>query len=88
MKKILCSVKDTAVQAFGPVFVMNTREEAIRSLKHEMNRAESTAPAKQFPDDHELYQVGEWDEVNGKITDTDNTYPELIVRCKDLIQGA
>lgn len=82
--KIICTVKDTAVQVFGPVFLMHTAEEAIRSLRQEINRAESHAPVKQFPDDHELYKVGEWDEQKGAIQPLEQ--PELIVRCKDLVQ--
>jgi len=83
VNKIICSVKDTAVQAFGPVFLMHTTEEAIRSLREAVNSQQTDTPVKKFPDDHELYKVGEWNETSGTIKPN---APELIVRCKDLVQ--
>lgn len=81
MMQIIVSVKDTAAQAFGrPVFVPSAAV-AIRSIKDEINRKDSTDDLAKHPDDFELYQLGTYDDSTGII---DSTMPELIVRAKDL----
>ena len=81
MIQIIVSVKDTAAQAFGrPIFVPSVAV-AVRSLRDEVNRKDSTDDLAKHPDDFELYEIGSFDDSTGIIEVID---PRLVARAKDL----
>lgn len=82
MITIIVSLKDTAAQAFGrPIFVP-TAAVAVRSVRDEVNRFDSTDDLAKHSDDFELYELGEFDDSNGEMNI--HPIPVLLVRCKDL----
>lgn len=79
MITILCSVRDSAVNAFmQPIFVRAVGE-AVRSFADEVNRPES--PMFKHPDDYELYEIGVFDDSNGSVTMLPE--PRSLARGKD-----
>ena len=79
--RTIVSLKDTATQVYGSPFVVHLPAEAVRSLRTEVNSKEKSAIAL-YADDYELYSIGEFDELSGKIVPLD--VPSLICRAKDL----
>lgn len=81
--KLICAVKDLAIQAFGNPFVVHTAGEATRSFRDEVNRKDGQSAVAQHPEDYELYVLGEYDATTGELN-VDKEHPALIVRAKDL----
>lgn len=82
MQLVIVSVKDTAAQAFGrPIFVPAVAV-AIRSLRDEVNRKDSSDDLARHPEDFELYELGIFDDQAGTITPT--VPARLLSRAKDL----
>jgi len=76
MKLVLCSVKDSAADAYGrPMFVPSTGV-AIRSFSDEINRQDAENQLYNHPDDFDLFEFGEFDDNNGKFTIYDE--PKLL----------
>ena len=67
MKLVLCSMKDRAADAFArPMFVPSIGV-AIRSFSDEINRQADDNQLYQHPDDFDLYDLGVFDDSNGKF---------------------
>lgn len=81
--KPIFTVKDRAVDVFGTPFVQQSVQQAIRGFKDEANSDPDKSAIAKHPDDYDLYQIGEYDELDGTITPG---APKLIARAKDLIQ--
>lgn len=77
--KILCTIKDTAVEAFGPTFEVRATGEAMRMFKDEVNNEQSRI--NKHPQDFELYKVGMFDDQTGELT---GMTPERIARAIDI----
>lgn len=81
MKYIVCSIRDSALDAFGVPMFFASRGSAIRAFTDEAVRAES-AIAK-HPSDYELFYLGTWDDG---VSDFDcGGTPQSIVRAVDCI---
>jgi len=77
----ICSVFDSAAQAYNrPIFVPSTGL-AIRSFRDEVNRKADDNTLNSHPSDFELYQVGQFDDQTGDIT---SMAPSLLARAIDM----
>lgn len=74
MPHIIVAVRDRQLNAFMRPFTAQTRGQAIRAFRDEVNRHESELNA--HPEDYELYELGTFDEATGKITGHDSQ-PQL-----------
>lgn len=74
------SVKDVKIGFMTP-FVQHGDEVAVRSFKAALEAPESQIKA--YPEDMELWLLGEFDENTGKITTTD-TMPTYIIGGRSL----
>jgi len=81
MKYIVCSIRDSALDAFGVPMFMVSRGQAIRGFTDECNRAES-AIAK-HPECYELFYLGTWEDG---VSDFDcGASPTSMIRALDCI---
>lgn len=74
----LYSVKDVKAASYFRPFPSVNDQVAIRDLKTLVNTNESEVA--KYPEDYELWFLGELDEKNGSISST----PEFLVNCADL----
>lgn len=79
MDQIIVAVHDRQLTAYMRPFVAQTRGQAIRSFRDEVNRVGSDM--HQHPEDYELHQVGTWDENTGTI---EGLKPEQIAIASNL----
>lgn len=77
--KLLVALKDRAVDAYAPIMTVNTRGEAIRSLRDAMR--DTNAPISRHPTDYELYALGNYNDATGEIVPFET--PELLARAED-----
>lgn len=82
MKLVICSVFDTALNAFGrPIFV-HTTNQAVRSFSDEVNQSDS--PMNAHPEDYDLYHIGNFHDDTGEM---ESIIPStLLVRASDVIK--
>lgn len=82
MKLVICSVFDTALNAFGrPIFV-HTTNQAVRSFTDEVNNPQSEM--NKHPEDYNLHHIGNFHDDTGEI---ESIIPSpLLVRAADVIQ--
>ena len=66
-KHIIVAVRDRQLNAYMRPFTAQTRGQAIRSFRDEVNRQGSEHNT--HPEDYELYQLGTFDEETGVISD-------------------
>ena len=66
-KHIIVAVRDRQLNAYMRPFTAQTRGQAIRSFRDEVNRQGSELNT--HPEDYELYQLGTFDEETGVISD-------------------
>lgn len=59
------SVRDTKTEIYGPPFYSITHGEAERSFRQLANDPQSKV--NKFPEDFDLYHIGEFDDETGKI---------------------
>lgn len=77
MKK-LYTIKDLAVEAYGPLFEARAHGEAIRLFKDEATNSESRI--SKHPQDFELFYMGEFNDQNGEFN---TPAPEKLARATD-----
>lgn len=65
MKLLLFAVRDLKAEYFNRPMSMRTVGEALRAFQDECRSPDSALSA--HPEDYVLYQVGEYDQVTGKI---------------------
>lgn len=80
--KPIFSVLDAAANAFGNPFIVQHVGVAIRELTQAVNSTDATAMIAQHPQDFALYQLGEFDDTQGKITAYE--LPKLIAQAASL----
>lgn len=73
MKKYMYSVLDVVSGIFAAPFVQHGVKQAIRSFEDAAQRADTAIGA--HPEDHHLYEVGEFDDLTGVVT---GKLPELV----------
>lgn len=83
MKHVIVSIMDKAVNCYGRPFVTRTPEEAIRTVKIEVNRPGDNNMLNTHPEDYTLYQVGFWDDDQGRVWDNDGP-PVRLIECINL----
>lgn len=66
MKLVVCSVRDSAVNAFMPPFFSRHLGEAMRSFGDLVRDPQSNV--SRHPVDFQLYLLGEYDDTTGLIT--------------------
>lgn len=80
--KIAVSLRDTASRSFSTPFFVLTAQQAIRSLRDEVNAKDSQSDVNRHPSDFELYELGHFDDDNGKLIPHES--PVMISRAIDL----
>lgn len=70
------SVRDSKAQLFGAPWYKNTHGEAERDFSRLVNDKNSTV--SQFPEDFDLYYLGEYDDNTGKFMSLDT--PQHVVK--------
>jgi len=65
MALLVFSVFDSKVGAYANPFFVRTRGEAVRSFSDASQ--DDSLPFKKHPADYQLYLVGSWDEVSGRL---------------------
>lgn len=78
------SVFDRAAQAYGRPFTVPSKGMAIRSFDDEVNREGSDMG--KHPADYELYELGFFDDQEGKFVTFTSGSPELILRAEDVLK--
>lgn len=86
MKRYVCAVFDSAVQAFGQPFFVPALGAAIRSFTDEVNRKASDNALANHPDDYTLHALGTFEDETGTFEADDNSRRALC-RGKDVVQG-
>lgn len=62
----LFTVYDCKAECYLPPFNMKSRGEAIRAFTDTLN--DGTTPMGKHPEDYTLFEIGEYDDTNAKIT--------------------
>jgi len=70
MKTYLYAVRDQKAQIFGQVFQLLNDDIARRTLTPVVNNPEHNYG--QFPEDYSLYNLGEYNDIDGIISDLNN----------------
>ena len=86
MKRYVCAVFDSAVQAFGQPFFVPALGAALRSFSDEVNRKASDNALSQHPEDYTLHALGQFDDETGEFTCSDDSR-RVLSRGKDVVNG-
>jgi len=70
------SIKDSKTQSFAPPFFNSTHGEAERTFVRITKNPQSVI--SEFPDDYDLFYVGEFDTATGKLTELQT--PQHVVK--------
>ena len=68
MKMVICSIRDSAADAYGRPFFLPSVGVAIRSFTDEVNRPSEDNQIYQHPEDFDLFEFGEFDDTSGRFT--------------------
>ena len=68
MKMVICSIRDSAADAYGRPFFLPSVGVAIRSFTDEVNRPSEDNQIYQHPEDFDLFELGEFDDTSGRST--------------------
>lgn len=81
MKRVVCAVFDSAIQAYGlPIFVVAAGA-AVRSFTDEVKRNSADSVLASHPSDFELHQLCVFDEETGEFTEQER---RCLIRGKDI----
>ena len=67
MKMVICSIRDSAADAYGRPFFLPSVGVAIRSFTDEVNRSSEDNQIYQHPEDFDLFELGEFDDNTGRF---------------------
>ena len=67
MKMVICSIRDSAADAYGRPFFLPSVGVAIRSFTDEVNRPSEDNQIYQHPEDFDLFELGEFDDTTGRL---------------------
>lgn len=79
MKKVF-AIRDCKVAVYLRPFFEENEIQAVRGIQSHMQSGQSQL--NQFPADFELYHLGDYDDVTGKIINLD--YPKFIISCHSI----
>lgn len=82
MLRQVYTVKDTKSLVYGPPFMAHTHGEAERVIKETLSRGESTL--SKYPEDFDLYFLGQWDDTSGKYEFHDS--PQHMCKVVQLVE--
>lgn len=85
LTKPVLVVKDRALDIYNLPFTQTSVAQAVRGFTDEINNDPTKSNIAQHPDDYDLYLIGHYDEVEGRLMPLDR--PDLVVRGKDLIRN-
>lgn len=85
MQYIVCAVRDSKSDVFGRPFIMGQIGQAIRSFDDEVNRAAEENTMFHHPEDFALYQIGHYDDQDGRLVPLD--VPKLLVQADQVKKG-
>jgi len=75
------SIRDQKAEAYNTPFFQKTHGEAERNFKTLVNDPKSTV--HQFPEDYDLYYLGEYNDQNGQLVALDT--PQHVVKAIQVI---
>lgn len=78
------SIRDTKAEIYNPPFYANTHGEAERELKQLTAADPQKSKIAAYPEDYDLFWIGEYDSATGKFKPLDA--PQHIVKAVDLIR--
>lgn len=84
MALIVVAVRDRATDAFMHPMCVHTIGQAVRSFGDEVNRADERNPLYRHPEDHDLFELGSFDERSGRVAPLADG-PRQIAIGKDLV---
>lgn len=67
MMKIF-AIRDRKAEVYGHPFFLRSSPEAIRLFGDEVNSGKEQSAVAKWPHDHELVELGTWDDQTGAIT--------------------
>jgi len=70
MKNLIFAIYDSKARAYHQPFFSPTLETGQRAFMSSVQ--ESNSYLHKFSEDYTLFQIGEWDDVNGKINPLEN----------------
>lgn len=76
MKRKVYAIRDSKAEVYNTPFFQNTHGEAERSFSRLVEDPKSMI--QQFPDDYDLYWIGEYDDLLGTLTALDT--PQHILK--------
>nr|WAE43431.1 MAG: nonstructural protein [Microviridae sp.] len=82
MSKKLYSIRDIKSTSYLPCFNAQNHADATRQVQH--NAKDSHTVLGEFPEDFEVFYIGEFDEQSGKLTGLQN--PEFLTSVKALTE--
>lgn len=84
MKLVVCSVFDSAMNAFARPMFVPAAGVAVRSFADEINRQAQDNPLYAHPDDYTMFDLGLFDEDSGTFIPPPDNRPVVLARGKDL----
>lgn len=66
MKHVICSIYDSAIEAYMRPFTAQAEGQAVRMFEDEVLRNDSEI--SKHPTDYSLFIIGEFDDHSGKLT--------------------
>lgn len=79
----VCAIFDSALEAYTRPFFVPAIGSATRAFSDEVNNPQSDL--FKHPDDYVLFELGEWDDQNGRFVKLHDD-PRQIARGKDLLK--
>ena len=64
---VICSIRDSAADAYGRPLFLPSVGVAIRSFTDEVNRPAEDNQIYQHPEDFDLFELGEFDDNTGRF---------------------
>jgi len=86
VKRYVCAVFDSAVQAFGQPFFVPALGAAIRSFTDEVNRAAPDNALHSHPEDYTLHALGTFEDETGTFEVSEDSR-RVLTRGKDVVNG-
>ena len=83
MKRAVCAVYDSAVEAYGQPMFVTAVGAALRSFIDEVNRRADDNALYLHPEDYTLFYIADFDDVSGEFVPTDRGIGSL-ARGKDV----
>lgn len=77
------SVHDAKAELFNPAFYFPTQGMAIRAFTEQVNSPDA-GMLYRHPEDFSLWILGTFDDSNGHLSTSDDTYPKMIMAANQL----